>query len=262
MKNSTTTFLVISTVIFFVLGCSKINSMRQPPPAEDLRPDKSRPPVTLNAKKIDDIAVPANAEIISDEKGDSRFTKREINLKVSATVYDAANFFKTEMPKNGWTPSDRNDPENDPESILSFLDFTNEKEAVSVSISNGSDEKCEVEIRVKENPEYSRKRRETETDNRIETALNDFPLPECAAQFNRMMINGNLTLSGNCDESFSTISKFFEVEAPKKGWIGKKQNDSASGSKILIFEKNDKKALVTIMKETENSVSLNIQITK
>lgn len=262
MKNITTTFLVISTTIFFILGCSKIDSLRQTPKTNDIKPDKNRTPITLNAKNIDNIAVPADAEIISDEKGNSSFEKRKIEIKIPAKVYDAANFFRTEMPKNGWKLSDRNNRKEDTDSILSFLDFTNEKEEVSLSISNGVDDKCEVEIRIRENPEYSRKKREAEADNKIETVLNGFPLPECADQFNRMMINGNLTLSGNCSENINTISKFFEEEAPKNSWIAKKQNDNSSNSKIMIFEKNNQKAVVTIMKENESSTSVSIQIPK
>lgn len=262
MKNITTTFLVILIIIFFILGCSKIDLLRQSPKKIDINPDKNRTPITLSAKNIDNIAVPADAEIVSDEKGNSPIEKRKIEIKIPAKVFDAANFFRTEMPKNGWKLSDRNDRKEDSSSILAFLNFTNEKEEVEILVSSEKDNSCMAEIRLAENPEYSRKKREAETDNKIENILNGFPLPECADQFNRMMINGNLTLSGNCPENIGAISKFFEEGALKNNWIAKKQNDNSSSSKIMIFEKNNQKALVTIMKENENSTSINIQISK
>lgn len=275
MKKINVVTVLVLVALFLSSGCGKLGSLRQKKTSQENKPSEPR---RLEAKMIDNLAIPAVSEIVSDKPDEKcAFGKcREIDLNIPAAVFDVDNFYRTEMLKNGWTNSDQSDDKlKDAESVVSVLRFNTEKEKAEIKIVSRGDDKCETTIRVGENPEYTRKLddekreayRETRNNQRIaerEKTQNDFPMPACAAQSNSLMESDALTLTGECTDNIGAVTKFFKTEAPRKNWILKDQNagGAASDSTILIFTKGSQKSLVTLIKKTENSISLNVRISK
>lgn len=266
MKNLSVLFILILFTISLTCGCNKIGPAGQQKAENPESSDKPREPIILNAKMIDNIAIPVNSEIISDKKDneDSRRQRRTIELKVSAAVYDVANFYRTEMPKIGWTISKRNSKTEDVDSIISNLEFNNEKEEVDMNIVNDGDDKSQITIRIGESLEYRQKNRKQEVEDKTDKIKNGFPMPSCADGSNTLMEPNSLTLTAECAENISSVSKFFIEMAPQNDWVLKEQTgkEKDADSVILIFNKGNQKALVTLIKNNEKLTSLNVRISK
>lgn len=271
MKSINPVFIIILLTISLICGCSKTSLLGQKTSEQTI--DKSREPIILQAKMIDNIAIPADSEIISDKSEEKKiFGKtRTIKIKVPAAVYDVTGFFKTEMPKNSWTSSERNNRENDPTSITSSLEFTNEKEKIDVRIVIQSDDSSEVELKIGESDEYRKKKRQAERaednerrKNDIDKINNGFPMSPCADEYNTLKEPNSLTLGGECAENISSVAKFFTEMAPQNDWELKEQTGKGkdADSMVLTFAKGNQKALVTLIKNDENSTSLKVRISK
>lgn len=272
MKNSVINLLLILSIIFIVSGCKfsglfsrendtdNINRMREKALQQERerREAETRDPIPLEAKMVEGFPAPSDAEIIPNETDRKKgfWVKREIKLKSGSAVYDVANFYRKEMIKNGWKDNETNDRrKEDPRSILAFIHFSNDEEETDVNISSDANDGSTIEIRVSENRESRRKRTALEKRNLI-------PMPACADGSNMITTGSSTTLSAVCAEDLSSIARFYDEELPKADWeLKSKTGNVDSGETVtMTYTKENKRAIIMLVREGTNSTSVNVRV--
>lgn len=268
MKNLNANLFLILLVFFVAAGCKNGFFSSS---SKTRNEDKNRAPIALTAKMVENLPAPSDAETAYEKADEKRppWVKKFIRLKSAASVYDVTNFYCEEMVKNGWRSDEDNERDRkDSRSIFSTLKFLSETEEADVRIITDSDDGSKIEIEISENSEYSAKRRDEERrkdrEERDEERRRLFPMPACADGSNMITSGGGTTLSAVCNEQLSSVAKFYSEEPPKAGWkLNSKTGNAESGETVtMIYNKEDRRAIITLVRDGANSTSVNVRIVK